>query len=165
VTSRKSRSWLENLAAVDLSADNNSSNNDHGNNNNSKLCGCQSIGRPPDSVRHNMVVAEVDQNRIDAVLGQRGGSSSSSTNNNDVCHRTSGRCRHETLEDALADHYRKMKRLGMLDDAVRYKMIVNEVDPKIIAAVFNGTMDMGHEEASAPRHHQARSFTRRGQLY
>ena len=88
------------------------------------------MGLPDDAVRHKMVVSEVHPKIIAAVLGEEW---SESPNKAPAATAMSDE------EEAIAAQYREMQRTGLPDDAVRHKMVMNEIDPKIIAAVFGET--------------------------
>lgn len=86
----------------------------------------QKMGLPDDAVRHRMELNEVDTKIIAHIFGEKSEMHSQPS--------PSGMLSAE--EEAIATQYRKMQHMGLPDDAVRHKMIVSEVDPKIIAAVF-----------------------------
>jgi len=90
----------------------------------------QKMGLPPDAVRHKMVISGVHPKIMAAVLGEEYKDSSSPSAP------APAPAALTADEEAIAAQYRKMQTMGLPDDAVRHKMIINEVDPRIIAAVI-----------------------------
>lgn len=85
-----------------------------------------SMGLPNDAVRHKMIVSEVCPKVIAAVLGEEWTDESPKTASTSLT----------DVKEAIAAEYRKMLMMGLSDDAVRHKMVLGDVDPKIIATVF-----------------------------
>ena len=98
------------------------------------------MGIPEDAVRHKMKVSEVHPKIIAAVMGDTWsdpGIISASTQLQQAISPTNVVSIQLTNEEEdVAAVYRKMQKMGLPQDAVRHKMIVNEVAPKIVAAVL-----------------------------
>jgi hypothetical protein len=87
-------------------------------------------GIPIETVRHKMVTENVDPSVIAMVLGDKSEEANAASLNS-----------LSAEEEQIMAQYRKMQQMGLPDDAVRHKMIVNEVDPKIIALFFSSKDD------------------------
>ena len=100
----------------------------------------KNMGIPDDAVRHKMTVSEVHPKIIAAVMGEPWVDSESTTTatTQHPSTPTASMIQLTTEEEAVAAVYRKMQKMGLPPDAVRHKMIVNEVTPKIVAAVLGG---------------------------
>jgi hypothetical protein len=90
-------------------------------------------GIPMETVRHKMVIENVDPSVIAMVLGHQAEESVTASPN-----------ALSAEEEQIIAQYRKMQQRGLPDDAVRHKMIVNEVDPKIISIFFSPKDGKGH---------------------
>lgn len=100
----------------------------------------QKMGLPPDAVRHKMIVSGVNPKIMAAILGEEYIDKSSSSAPAPVPAALTAE------EETVAVQYRKMQKMGMPDDVVRHKMIINEVDPKIIAAIIG---EEGHANVAS----------------
>ena len=96
------------------------------------------MGLPDDAVRHKMNVSNVHGKIIAAVLGEewKEGEEDSKPAATPTKDNESPTVQLSAEEEEIASTYRKMQRMGLPDDAVRHKMAVSDVHPKIIAAVF-----------------------------
>jgi hypothetical protein len=102
----------------------------------------QTMGIPDDAVRHKMVMNEVDPRIIAAVFGEKSTVAPSTPSPTAAL---------TADEEAVAAQYRKMRKMGLPIDAVRHKMIVNEVDPRIISAVLdNDAQSSSSDSAGHP---------------
>ena len=84
------------------------------------------MGIPPDAVRHKMTSDGLPSHFVDAVL------------NDSKLNESSNKPSRE--EEAIASKYRKMLKMGVPPDAVRHKMMSEEVDTKIIDVVLSEPM-------------------------
>jgi hypothetical protein len=110
----------------------------------------KNMGLPDDAVWHKMTVSDVQPNIIAAVMGKEWNepvaigtlsqprllSSSSSAFGTTTTSTTLSSIQLTNDEEAVASVNRKMQKKGLPEDAVRHKMIVNDVAPKVVAAVL-----------------------------
>eukprot|EP00956_Cyclotella_meneghiniana_P041529 scaffold229838_cov50-Cyclotella_meneghiniana.AAC.2 len=85
------------------------------------------MGIPPDAVRHKMTMDGVDPSIVKLVVDPAEVQSASNCDEKGL----------SSDEEAVADKYRKMLKMGVPPDGVRHKMNTEGVDSKIIAAVLD----------------------------
>jgi hypothetical protein len=98
-------------------------------------------GLPADSVRHKLTRDQVDMKIVAAVFAE--------DETNDKSASEDGKAAKMDLteeDNAIAEKYRKMLKLKIPEGAVRHKMTQDQVDPKIVSAVFGDQpSDTNHE--------------------
>ncbi|KAL7579868.1 hypothetical protein ACA910_004879 [Epithemia clementina (nom. ined.)] len=95
------------------------------------------MGLPEDAVKHKMAAEGVEEKIMNFVL------------------KPASAARQSLLalspeEEETASRFRKMRKMGLPDDAVKMKMAQEGVDPKIVAAVLSGTSESVPAEPRAP---------------
>jgi len=104
------------------------------------------MGMPDDAVRHKMSQDQISAKIIAAVMGDAWTEPKTTVAPSPASDsRPSVQLTDE--EEAFAQPYRKMKKMGMPDDAVRHKLTQDGVHAKIVAAVLGDAWT----EPSAPR--------------
>jgi len=105
------------------------------------------MGMPDDAVKHKMTQDDVKREIIESVMKHEASSKDPASSE------TSGAVGQSSItltadEEAQANKFRKMLKMGLPEEAVRHKMAAASVDPKIIAAVVGGDAPGGEEEAA-----------------
>jgi hypothetical protein len=120
----------------------------------------KNMGLPDDAVWHKMTVSDVQPKIIAAVMGKEWNEPvaigtlsqprllSSSAFGTTTTPTTLSSIQLTNDEEAVASVYRKMQKMDLPEDAVRHKMIVNDVAPKVVAAVL-GALTGGEEAIAA----------------
>jgi Formin Homology 2 Domain len=91
-------------------------------------------GVPPDAVRHKMTLEQVDTNIVAQVLGDSASAPEVVEKNGT----TPPPCQPSLSpeDNAVAEKYRKMLKMGIPADGVRHKMTLEEVNENVVAAVL-----------------------------
>ena len=94
-------------------------------------------GVPPDAVRHKMTMEQVDDKIMAQVLGDPATMTTTSTAESAETNLNTTVVSNLSAEDdEVAEKYRKMLKMGIPADGVRHKMILEQVDAKIVVAVL-----------------------------
>ena len=107
------------------------------------------MGLPNDAVKHKMVAEGVSDKIMDAVLGV--GEPASSTPAPASAQSTQESPPTTSLsaeEEESAERFRKMLKMGLPEDAVKHKMVQENVGSRIIAAVLGGTVPASQTQSS-----------------